>query len=163
MNECDQACESLREEITRLQRNGAQMRADARCAFTRKLVVHANEPFYVFPSGFVVLESVLKREVLPFLNDKQRLRIEQVEQELKDLRYQLNATNSWEKASWEDEQKSGSESNIIRLEELQNEFDGLVAGDCPLTGYLMIKSIDKGFGASVEDDLYLQSSLTQKM
>jgi len=161
MNECDQACESLREEITRLQQNGAQMRSDARCAFTKKLVVHENEPFYVFPSGYVVLESVLKREVVPFLNDKQRQRIEQIEQGLRDLRGPLNSINLLEKASWGDEETIVNESRATRGEELQIELDGLLAGDCPLTGYMMIKSIDKGFGAIAEDDFYLQTSLSQ--
>lgn len=159
MNECDQASQSLREEIARLQQNGAQMRADARCAFTRKLVVHENEPFYVFPSGYVVLESVLKREVSPLLNDKQRQRLDQIDQDLKEMRGKMNSMNLLEKASWEYD-RNVNESRT-RLDELQNEWDGLLAGDCPLTGYLMVKSIDKGFGSIAEDDYYLQTSLSQ--
>ena len=159
MVECDQSCDALRKEITRLQQNGAQMRADARCAFTRKLVIQENEPFYVFPSGYVVLESVLKREVVPFLNDKQRVRTEMIEKELKDLRGKLTLINPTEKASWEDDPIAYV--SRVRIDELQHELDGLIAGDCPLTGYMMVNSIDKGFGGRSEDDYYLQASLSQ--
>jgi hypothetical protein len=59
------------------------MKADARCAITNKLVLSAGEPFYVFPSGYVVLGSALKNEVMPYLNEKQRMRVEEIENELK--------------------------------------------------------------------------------
>merc|ERR1712176_319223 len=40
MNDCDQACDALREELSRLKTVSTQVRSDARCAFTNKLVLH---------------------------------------------------------------------------------------------------------------------------
>jgi hypothetical protein len=45
--------------------------ADARCAITNKLVLSAGEPFHVFPSGYVVLGSALKKEVMLCFDEKQ--------------------------------------------------------------------------------------------
>ena len=106
-----------------------RMKADARCALTNKLVLSAGEPFYVFPSGYVFLASALKKEVLPYLNEKQRQRVEQLESQLK---------NSGELES--------------RRNGLQTELDGLIAAECPLTGRIMVESIDRGFEDSAEID-----------
>jgi hypothetical protein len=37
------------------------MNYDAKCEFTDKSVVNEDEPFLVFPSGFVTLESALRK------------------------------------------------------------------------------------------------------
>ena len=65
MNDCDQTCGSLREEIKRLRTHRMKVQSDARCALTNQPVLNAGEPFYVFPSGYVFLASALKREVMP--------------------------------------------------------------------------------------------------
>jgi hypothetical protein len=109
------------------------MKSDARCAFTKKAVLSAGEPFYVFPSGYVVLESVLKKEVLPYLNERQRERVKEIEQELK--RY------------------AGRNTQIdSTVDSLQAELDGLIAAECPLTGSIMVESIDRGFEDAEEID-----------
>jgi hypothetical protein len=133
MNDCDQTCAVLREEIRRLSTYRMQMKADARCALTNKLVLNAGESFYVFPSGYVFLESALKAEVLPYLNEMQRSRVEEVEAELKQARV--------------DEAADGS-----RVVALQAELDGLIAAECPFTGSIMVESIDRGFDDSLEAD-----------
>jgi hypothetical protein len=161
MDDCDHACATLREEITRLQQHGAQMRADARCAFTGKAVIKEKEPFYLFPSGYVVLESILKRQVVPLLNINQQERIEIIEKDLRDLRGKLNTLNPIERYAWDDEQILHELSS--RIDELQSELDGLIAGDCPLTGYVMVNSIDKGFGGIAEDEYYLSKSLSSQV
>ena len=122
MSECDQTCDSLRGEITRLRNHQMQMRGDARCAFSNKLVLAAGEPFYVFPSGYVVLVSSLKKEVMPYLNDKQRSRVEEIERRLS-------------------QRKDGDKEKVT----LQRELDGLLAAECPLTGSVMVQSIDADF------------------
>ena len=92
MSECDQTCDGLRVEISRLRTHRMEMKADACCAFTNKAVLEAGEPFYVFPSGYVVLESALKKEVLPHLNERQRTRVKEIEDELKTLSGRQNQT-----------------------------------------------------------------------
>jgi hypothetical protein len=127
MNECDRTCDALRQDIARLRNHHMQVKADARCAFTNKPVVTSGEPFYVFPSGYVFLESALRREVMPYLNDKQRSRVSEVEHEL----------------------KMTPRHNISRRNLLRAELDGLIAAECPLTGSIMVESIDRPF----EEDL----------
>ncbi len=131
MNECDQACDELRSEISRLRTHRMEMKSDARCAFTGKAVLTAGEPFYVFPSGYVVLESELKREVLPYLNQKQALRVAELEHELRRQAGQGRHLDS-------------------KYDTLQAELDGLIAAECPLTGSIMVESIDRAFPNSDE-------------
>lgn len=138
MNECDQTCDALREEIRRLSSHQMLMHAGARCALSNKLVLDAGEPFYVFPSGYVILESPLKKEVMPFLNEKQRARVAEIENSLSDLRKDANVVES--------------EDRENQIEALQSEFDGLIAAECPLTGIIMVNSIDRGFDDGVEVD-----------
>ena len=76
------------------------------------------------------MESALKKEVLPFLNERQRKRVEEIEGELK--RY------------------SSGIPDPDSTEALQAELDGLIAAECPLTGSLMVDSIDKPFEDSEE-------------
>ena len=103
------------------------LKRDARCALSNKHVLGAGEPFYVFPSGYVFLASALKELVMPYLNDKQRSRVSELEKELERFR--------------------GSEKDKLVL---QRELDGLVAAECPLTGSIMVESIDKDFEDSEE-------------
>ena len=130
MNECDKACDDLRGEISRLRTHRMEMKSDAVCAFTGKSVLAAGEPFYVFPSGYVILESPLKKEVLPYLNEKQAERVAELEQELR-------LTNNQDRRTYDT---------------LQAELDGLIAAECPLTGSIMVDSIDRPFPGSEEID-----------
>jgi vacuolar protein sorting-associated protein 18 len=121
MNECDQACSSIREEIAQLRKHHMHVKADARCAFTKKHVLSAGEPFYAFPSGYVVLASALKEEVIPCLDEKQRSRVEELEKLIL---------------------AGGRE---VPIQSLQAELDGILAAECPLTGSIMVESIDRPF------------------
>ncbi|KAG7374392.1 pep3/Vps18/deep orange family protein [Nitzschia inconspicua] len=129
MNECDHTCDALRGEISRLRTHRMEMRSDARCAFTNKPILSAGEPFYVFPSGYVVLESALKKQVMPYLNERQRARVKEIEGEL---------------------QRKPSNCADPSAENLQAELDGLIAAECPLTGSIMVDSIDIPFDDSDE-------------
>lgn len=124
MQECDQTCDALREELSRLRSVGTHVRADARCALTNKYVLDESEPFYAFPSGYVVLEGALKREIMPFLNTKQKARVTSIEKELSQLRKKKGSKNSREAAQ-----------DDCMLEELQSELDGLIAAECPLSKF----------------------------
>ena len=136
MSDCDQTCSHLREEIKRLRNHNMTLRSDARCALTNQAVLTSGEPFYVFPSGYVFVASALKKEVMPFLNDKQKVRVEELESQLRSI-------NSKTDKNAEDERRSKS---------LQTELDGLLAAECPLTGSILVDSIDKGFEGSEEID-----------
>ena len=130
MSECDSTCDHLRHEIGRLKSRQMRVKTNARCAISNKLVLQDGEPFYVFPSGYVILASALKKEVLPFLNDQQRARVHELEEALQ-------------------------QTGVGDADKLQNELDGLIAAECPLTGTVMIESIDRGFDNSEEiDDLF---------
>jgi hypothetical protein len=131
MNECDHTCDSLRGEISRLRTYRMEMKADAICAFTKKPVLTAGESFYVFPSGYVVLESALRNEIVPRLNEKQRSRVEEIERDL--IR-----------------SKTSGGLPVQAADSLQAELDGLIAAECPLTGSMMVDSIDQPFKDSVE-------------
>jgi len=140
MNECDKVCQSLRDEVRSLGNYNTLMKGNTRCAFTHTIVMNENESFYVFPSGYAVLESALKREVMPYLNEKQRSRVETIEQEIHHVKTSAGQSDSFETSN--------------RLEELQSELDGLIAAECPLTGTIMVDSIDREFAESKEDELY---------
>jgi len=145
MNDCDQTCSNLREEIKRLRTHRMKLKADARCALTNQPILNGGEPFYVFPSGYVFLASALKKEVVPFLNEKQTSRVQELERKLQNISNMANANA-------EDES---------RARELQTELDGLIAAECPLTGSILVDSIDKGFEASeeIEDSDFSQQVL----
>ena len=136
MDDCDKTCDSLRDEIARLRNHQMQMRSDARCAFSNKLVLGAGEPFYVFPSGYVVLVSALKKDVKPYLNEKQRDRVDELEKTLLETK--------------------GSDKQRATL---QRELDGLLAAECPLTGSVMVESIDRDFDDS--EELYDASNVLE--
>ena len=75
----------------------------------------------------------LKNEIKPHLNEKQRSRVEEIEQEI------IRNTNL-----------GGSSPQTI--DSLQGELDGLIAAECPLTGSAMVDSIDQPFADSIEID-----------
>lgn len=130
MNDADQTCDALRDEISRLSQHQMQCKANAKCALSGKTVLTAEEPFYVFPSGYVYLESALVEQVVPYLNDKQKQRVE-------DLQALLSKQDG-----------VGSSTQ----EKYQSELDGLIAADCPLTGSIMVESISMGFPDAMEMD-----------
>lgn len=140
MNECDRTCDDLRGEISRLRTHRMEMTADARCAFRGKPVLSSGEPFYVFPSGYVVLETALKEQVIPCLNEQQRARVAELEHEMK-----LTPT--------------GTRKGDSKHAALQAELDGLIAAECPLTGSIMVETIDQPFLDSdeISETVYLHS------
>ncbi|KAL7484374.1 hypothetical protein ACHAW6_010009 [Cyclotella cf. meneghiniana] len=135
MQECDQACDALREELERLRVVRTNVRADARCAFTNKNVIQEGEPFYTFPSGYVVLESALKQEVMPFLNSNQRARIALIEKELSRIRKSHQSRGESTVCVTQD-------NHVI--EELQAELDGLIAAECPLSKFILMLTLFTG-------------------
>jgi hypothetical protein len=130
MGDCDQTCENIRDDIKRVRNHNMHMKADAVCALTNKTALSSGEPFYIFPSGYVVLANPLMKEVLPYLTRKQRDRVGQLQSLL---------------------QSRSSSTGSEKYYEMQAEFDGLIAAECPLTGFLMVESIDRDFEDSDEN------------
>lgn len=145
MNECDRACDSLRDELRRLSTAGTRVRADARCAFTDRRVFDCGEPFYAFPSGYVVTEAALRREVFPILNERQRERVRSAEEEMARMRGSRARGTTGTRGARE------VARDEYRMEELRVELGGLIAAECPLTGSVMVESIDREF-PDEEDD-----------
>lgn len=157
MNEYDVTCNGLRDEIRQLCEYTSEMKIDAKCAFTEKSVVKENAPFYVFPSGFVALESALREEVIPYLNEDQKNLLSSIDKEMLDLQKKLENLPS----DNNDEMKMEDKEIEFRINELQYQMDGLIAAECPLTGSIMVESIDQCFCDSKEDELYIScDSLT---
>lgn len=127
MNDCDQTCDTLRDEISKLRNYEMRLKTDACCALTGKRVLTAGEPFYAFPSGFVVLSSALLPEVVPYLTEEQQARVQDLEQKLQ------------------------SASDATASQTIRTDLDGLIAAECPLTGSVMVDSIDKGFDVKEDD------------
>jgi vacuolar protein sorting-associated protein 18 len=127
MKDCDTICSDLRDDVHQLRHHNINMKADARCALTRKLVLNSGEPFYAFPSGYVVLQSALKEEVLPYMKDKQRRRVVELIERL-----------------------NGNMEETRNQHVLQTELNGILAAECPLTGSIMVESIDRDFQDCME-------------
>jgi len=151
MTDCDQVCDSLRMEINRLGKRDMHMAADARCCFTKKQILTSDEPFYVFPSGFVALESALKQEVVPHLTSKQKKQVDGIEQELTVLKKKL-LTKDAAGSGTSTKDITNSRETQRNVDKLQSKLDGLIAAECPLTGYLMVNKIDKSFPGIEEDE-----------
>mmetsp|Transcript_18427 Transcript_18427/g.27970 ORF Transcript_18427/g.27970 Transcript_18427/m.27970 type:complete len:1266 (+) Transcript_18427:161-3958(+) len=141
MNDCDKICDELRDEIRRLSNHQMQIRSNAKCAYTETPLLGSDEPFYVFPSGYCVLESALIPEVMPFLNEKQKTRVLELRQNLLEP------------------PEDGEENARKLIDQWQAELDGLIAADCPLTGSIMVESIDHGFPEAFDTDEQMFSTI----
>lgn len=148
MSKCEQVCADLRKEINRLEASSVSLAESAKCASTKAPVLSQEsdgEGRYVFPSGHAFMESALKDVVRPHLNDQQSTRMEDIVGSIDKLLVQdtNKATAGPTSLRPEDED---------RLENLQCDLDGLIAAECPLTGAIMIESIDKTFAD--DDEAY---------
>ncbi|GMH67706.1 hypothetical protein TrST_g4982 [Triparma strigata] len=162
VNECDMTCDSLREEIEEVQNAPIQCPKNAKCALSGKPLLRdgvslcdVGENFYVFPSGFVVHDKALRAEVWRSLTEAQRERVAEIESELEQLGGDtyteeiVVATASTfgaakqKKAVVIDKSAAEREKELEKIRKLQDEFDSLIASECPLTGKLMVDSINQ--------------------
>jgi len=100
------------------------------CDISHKLFVEGSERYYVFRSGFIVLESSLKDEIVPYLNRTQEMRLRAVEDKIEEV---------------ERNKEKG-------MKKLLKELKKIIAKECPLTGSLMVRSVDKGFSDALLED-----------
>ena len=148
MSKCEQVCADLRKEINSLEASSVSLAESAKCASTKAPVLSQEsdgEGRYVFPSGHAFMESALKDVVRPHLNEQQSTRMEDIAGSIDKLLVQGTNKTTAGPTSLRPEDED-------RLENLQCDLDGLIAAECPLTGAIMIESIDKTFAD--DDEAY---------
>ncbi len=82
--------------------------------------------FYLFPCSHGFHSDCLMKKMSRFLEPTQIASIRNIEEQLKLLTVRI---------------KDADKRAITQQEYLQNELDGFIAADCPLCGYVMIKSL----------------------
>jgi len=150
MTECSETCDTLRKEIKSVNNYVMRMMRDAQCAYTKQSVLNSQEMFYIFPSGYVVLESALRKNIYPYLNRDQLKRIETVDKKISDIRTKID-NYFHQPMNFDQEDIKVYE---YHLEELQCILDGLIASECPLTGHIMVDTINSKFPNENEDVMY---------
>ncbi|GMH87964.1 hypothetical protein TL16_g11020 [Triparma laevis f. inornata] len=162
VNECDMTCDSLREEIEEVQSAPIQCPRNAKCALSGKPLLRdgkslcdEGDNFYVFPSGFIVQKKALRTTVFLTLSQIQQERVVEIENELEQLGGDtyteeiVVATASTFGAAKQkktviiDKSAAERERELEKIKTLQDEYDGLIASECPLTGKLMVDSINQ--------------------
>jgi len=145
MNKCEQVCSDLRKEINRLEVSSVSIAESAKCASTNTPLLSDGEGRYIFPSGHAFMEGALKNAVKPHLNEQQSSRMDDIVGSIDKLLVPGNDKSSVGATSLRPEEED-------QLENLQCDLDGLIAAECPLTGAIMIESIDKTFAD--DDEAY---------
>jgi len=114
-----ESAENIRKEIGALNSTPMHVSCNTKCAISGAPILSG--PFYVFSSGYAILADVLMKHVLPHLSESQRQRAKTLH-------------------DWLEQNPSAP---VSERDFKQAEFDGLIAAECPLTGELMIQSIDR--------------------
>lgn len=112
---------TIHDEMAGLDDKQLSLPADTRCALSGEKI--SSGPFYVFSSGLAYLESALYEYMVPHLPKDKQDRIAL-------LRAKIDQASSTNK----------DDEDITLLE---TELESLIAAECPLTGSMMIDSIDK--------------------
>lgn len=141
MKEATENVEDIREEIKELRQKNAIVRTDNGCALCTYPVV--SRSFYVFPCLHSFHSDCLLTEVRPHLNDKQRKRIDEIEQFFISGAKVQAVTPSPEEAG----------NSSLSKERLAAELDDIIAAECFFCGELMIRSVDQPFISPDESHL----------
>ena len=134
-----------------LRSSQVEVEPNFKCAISGKDILVGGSPvdvsdhYYSFPSGFKVYDSELRRVVISVLDDEEKKELEELMEEI----------TSVEKTAKEEEGLGGIgglgkggfvegvlTENQLKLEALKKTYDGIVAKECPLTGDIMINSIE---------------------
>jgi len=118
MDEHTQSAKGIHKEIEQLQERKFTVPSSEVCALSGRPILSG--PFYVFPSNYAYLADELTGHVLPHLEAKKQARVE-------ELQVWLTSTDT------------PAADRLV----YQAEFDNLIAAECPLTGNIMIESIDR--------------------
>lgn len=119
MDKLTEKAREIHKDIEKLEQTPRSVDPQSECVISGRPI--QSGPFYVFPSGYACLADELYTHVLPHLP--------QVKQ---DRAKELN-----------DYLRTPEAAGTTERELYQMEFDNLIAAECPLTGTIMIESIDK--------------------
>ena len=125
MQELSESAESINNELESMKKRGYSVSSLQRCEYCVKPLF--SQLFYLFPCSHGFHQDCLLRRVYTHkhLEDAQL-------QTVKSLEVEIRSISSRSK----DDKRS-----MARLEYLQHELDGCIAADCPLCGYVMIRSL----------------------
>lgn len=118
MEDLTENARGIYREIEQLQERKFIVPANETCALSGRPILSG--PFYVFPSGFNYLADALLQHVRPHLDAKKAARVREL-------------------LEWLDSSDTPTPDRDV----YQAELDSLIAAECPLTGNIMIESIDK--------------------
>ena len=165
MSECDAACEEIREGIEAIKKKRVEVRRSFKCELSGKDImvdgveVNDQDHYYSFPTGFSVLNSSLRPLVYSKLGPAEKSSLLSIETEMSSVLGRIKSREGMgglgglgkDRANClpiKEESKDGK-----RLEELKAKYDDIVSRECPITGTLMIDTIDEPIeGWDVVDD-----------
>ena len=126
MDELSESAESISMELECMKKRGFSTSSGQRCEYCNDAIF--NKQFYLFPCshGFHS-DCMLKRVYTHKHLDKTQLRT------VKGLEDQLRVVAV--------RAKDNDKRALAQQEFLQNELDGFIAADCPLCGFVMIRSL----------------------
>ncbi|XP_022804004.1 vacuolar protein sorting-associated protein 18 homolog [Stylophora pistillata] len=138
MQEATESARTIRGDIHEMRNKYSIVPAQEKCSIC--LYPLLTRGFYVFPCHHAFHSDCLKNEILPYLKEKQRAKVQ-------ELFNQLYATSRTD---------SSSVSSTSR-ESLKNELDDLMASECIYCGEIMIRSVDEPFISPDEYESVLES------
>jgi len=151
MAECDLACDDYREEIEALKKKKMEVEPTFKCAISGRDIlvggerVDKDDHYYAFPSGFKVYDSELRRVVMEVLEDDEKEALEGLMKEIGEMERLVKEEDGM--GGLGGLGKGGNVEGVMtrnqqRLVELRKRYDDIVAKECPLTGDIMINSIE---------------------
>lgn len=124
MVELADSADGITQELETMKLRGYTASTHQRCEECGDMVFC--RPFYLFPCSHGFHEDCLMKKVTPFLDSSQINIIQSLKEKINVLNLRV---------------KDGDKRAMAQLECAQDDFDGCIAGDCPLCGYLMIKAL----------------------
>jgi hypothetical protein len=124
MNDLSESADSITVEVDGMKKRGYTTHAHQRCEDCEEYLFSGQ--FYLFPCSHAFHEDCITQRVFKFLNQEQIRAIQAIKDKIPVLQSRA---------------KDGDKRSMSELELYHEELDQCIAGDCPLCGNLMIKSL----------------------